>query len=105
MVTDPSFAVGVRIQSSGKVALASGEGEGAALKVSLVTPGTRFFAHQVLTTSGLQGEIFPPGIPVGRVVRASDQPGNLQESVAMQPVVNYSSLQFVKILLWSPPGS
>jgi rod shape-determining protein MreC len=105
MLTDPSFAVGVRLGPSGKAALATGEGEGSPLKVSLVTPGTRFTRNQVLTTSGLQGEIFPPGIPVGRVVSASDQPGSLQESVAMQPVVNYGALQFVKVLLWSPPGS
>lgn len=105
MLDDPSFAVGVRLDTSGTPALAQGQGVNEPIRVSLVTPGTPFSHNQVLDTSGLQGEVFPPGIPVGRVIRASNPPGALQESVSLEPVVDYANLQFVKVLLWVAPGS
>ncbi len=104
MLTDPSFSVGVRISSNGTAALAQGQGPGLQMKLLYVTPGTTFTKNQVLTTSGLQGEIFPAGIPVGKVTNASIPPGSLEENVDVQPVVNYASLQYVKVLLWTPGG-
>jgi rod shape-determining protein MreC len=104
MLDDPSFAVGVRLDTTGTPALAQGQGVNEPIRVSLVTPGTPFAHNQVLDTSGLQGEVFPPGIPVGRVVHASNPPGALQESVSLEPVVDYANLQFVKVLLWVAPG-
>lgn len=104
MTIDPSFSAGVRLPSSGVAALAQGQGPGLPLKLLYVTPGTVFKKNEVLSTSGLQGEVFPSGIPVGRVTKAYIAPGSLQESVDLVPVVNYSSLEYVKILFWSPPG-
>ncbi|SHE76411.1 rod shape-determining protein MreC [Ferrithrix thermotolerans DSM 19514] len=104
MVTDPSFSVGVRISSNGNAALAQGQGPNLPLKLLYVTPGTTFVRDQVLTTSGLQGEIFPAGIPVGKVISASIPAGSLEESVSVKPVVNYANLQYVKVLFWTPGG-
>lgn len=102
MLTDPSFAVGVRIDSAGTVAIAEGQGVNQPVKVSLVTPGTKFQPNQILTTSGLQNEIFPPGIPVGRVTSATNPAGALEENVNMAPIVNYATLQYVRVLFWVP---
>ncbi len=104
MLTDPSFSAGVRISSKGTAALAQGQGPGLPMKLLYVTPGTTFTKNQVLTTSGLQGEIFPAGIPVGKVIRANIPPGSLEENVDVQPVVNYNTLEYVKVLLWTPGG-
>ena len=103
MVTDPRFSVGVRLDPAGDVGLAAGTGQNDPMGVSYVTPGTTFVLDQILTTSGLQGEVFPPGIPVGKVIAAGNAAGSLQENVSIDPIVDYATLQYVRILLWSPP--
>lgn len=105
MLSDPSFSTGVRFGKSGNIALAVGQGAGDYLKVSLVDPGTPVHKAEVFSTSGLQGEIFPAGIPVARLVAVSTPPGALQESIRAAPLVNYDTLQFVRILLWQPSAA
>ncbi len=104
MLTDPSSVVGVRIANTGQVGALTGQGSGLPLSVGLVVPGTRLRVGSVLYTSGLQGEIFPPGIPAGRVVSVSNPAGDLQESITVAPLCNYQSLEFVSVLKWLPAG-
>ncbi len=103
LVTDPNFAAGVRFSNAAGVGLAVGEGSSAPLNVQLVDPGTVLSKGQVVFTSGLSGEIFPAGIPVGRVRSAFTPPGGLQEQVLLDPLAPVGNLQFVDILNWLPP--
>ena len=105
LVDDPNFAAGVRIQPSRQLGLAVGQGSARSLSVQLVDPGTVLKKGEVAYTSGLQGEIYPPGIPVGRVADAYTAPGALQEHVDLTPVVNLASLYFVSVLDWLPAGT
>ncbi|KJE78070.1 rod shape-determining protein MreC [Ferrimicrobium acidiphilum] len=102
MLTDPSSTVGVRIPNSGQVGAAVGQGTGRSLAVNLVIPGTHIRRGAVLVTSGLQGELFPPGLPVARVTQVSNPSGDLQESIRAVPLVNYAALQYVSVLKWTP---
>jgi rod shape-determining protein MreC len=104
MITDPSSVVGVRIAKTGQVGALTGEGSGVPLSVGLVTPGTPLRKGAILITSGLQGELFPPGIPAAKVVSVSNPSGDLQESIRAVPLVNYQSLQYVSVLKWVPGG-
>ncbi len=104
MVSDPNFAAGVRFGSGGNIALLNGQGMNEPLKVNLVDPGAPIRVGQVLVTSGLQGEIFPPGIPIAKVTAISNPLGALQESVKAVPVVDYAGLQYVRVLKWQPPS-
>ncbi|MBV8692815.1 MAG: rod shape-determining protein MreC, partial [Actinobacteria bacterium] len=56
----------------------------------------------VVTTSGLQQSIFPPQIPVGKVLSVSTEPGALLKTVRITPIVDLRRLTFVKIVQWSP---
>ncbi|MDA8263451.1 MAG: rod shape-determining protein MreC [Actinomycetota bacterium] len=105
LVDDPNFAAGVRIQPSQQLGLAVGQGSDRSLSVQLVDPGTTLKKGQVAYTSGLQGEIFPPGIPVGRVVDAYTPAGALEEHVDLQPVVDLARLYYVSVLDWLPAGA
>ncbi|NNN11288.1 MAG: rod shape-determining protein MreC [Acidimicrobiaceae bacterium] len=104
MVSDPNFAAGVRFGSGGNIALLNGQGMNEPLKVNLVDPGAPIRVGQVLVTSGLQGEIFPPGIPIAKVTAIANPLGALQESVKAVPVVDYAGLQYVRVLKWQPPS-
>lgn len=102
LVTDPTSNIGVRDQ--GVVGVASGQGQGKTLRVDYVPPGQPVHKGDVMVTSGEQGGLFPPGIPVGDVTLAAQPPDSLQEQLALRPVVDPSQVQFVDVLRWNPNG-
>lgn len=102
LLTDPQSSVGVRLVSSGDVGVANGQGERAPLGIDLIDPATVVPPDEVAVTSGLQQSVFPPGIPVGKVRAATARPGELQQDVTVDPVVDLRRLTFVKVLQWSP---
>jgi cell shape-determining protein MreC len=53
-----------------------------------------------VVTSGLQDSVFPPDIPVGRVRASKVQAGALSQDVTIDPVVDFTRIEFVKVLLW-----
>jgi len=103
LITDPASNVGVRLQSSGEVAVAQGDGAGKPLPVDLVGVATKVSEGEAVVTSGLQGSVFPPDVPVGRVRTARVEPGALSQQVTIDPVVDLGRLEFVKVLLWKSP--
>jgi rod shape-determining protein MreC len=104
LLTDPSFNVGIRLAGSGDVGVARGNGNRQPMPVDLVDLGTKVSGHEVVLTSGLQGSVFPPGIPVGTVRSATVRPGSLQHQISIDPIVDLPRLDYVKVLLWEPKG-
>jgi rod shape-determining protein MreC len=102
LITDPSSSVGVRFQSSGDVGVAKGSGPRDPLHVDLVDVDAKIGQGEPVVTSGLQGSVFPPAIPVGRVRSARVPPGALQQEITVDPVVDLRRLEFVKVLRWEP---
>jgi len=102
LLTDPTFSVGVRLSSSQDVGVANGEGSRSPMDVDLISRDTKVSKDEVVVTSGLQQSVFPPGIPVGKVVDAHTPPGALQQNVTIDPVVDLQRLEFVTVLQWSP---
>lgn len=102
VLTDTDMRVGVRLGRSGDVGVARGRGPGADLVVDFIDAGTRVARGEVAVTSGLQQSVFPPGIPVGRVVRSFVAAGGAQRTVMLEPVVDFRRLTFVRVLQWSP---
>jgi rod shape-determining protein MreC len=102
LLSDPSFNVGIRLSTSGDVGVARGNGAHQPLPVDLVDTGTKVSAGEVVTTSGLQGSVFPPGVPVGRVRAAKVPPAALQQQIDVDPIVDLGRLDYVKVLLWQP---
>lgn len=100
LLTDASSNVGVR--DANVVGVASGQGQSHPIRVDYVAPSSPVHTGDVMVTSGLQGSLFPPGIPVGKVASVSQPRDALQETVQMQPAVDLTGLQFVDILKWSP---
>ncbi|MBV8161969.1 MAG: rod shape-determining protein MreC [Acidimicrobiia bacterium] len=105
LLTDPSFNVGIRLSGSGDVGVARGNGIRQPLPVDLVDVGTKVSGGEVVVTSGLQGSVFPADIPVGKVRSAKVDPGSLQQQVSIDPLVDLSRLDFVKVLIWTPPAA
>ena len=102
LITDSSSSVGVRLATSGDVGVAAGRGAGSTLRMDLVDPATKVEPGEPVVTSGLQNSVFPPGLPVGKVVAATTSSGALQQDVTIEPSVDLRHLLFVKVLQWGP---
>ncbi len=104
LVTDPNFAVGVALPNN-NVASVAGQGQGEAMRVTLITTGQTpptVRKGAPLLSSGTLGEPFPQGIPVGRVASVSQPAGALEPSLTLQPLADTGGLGYVEVLLWSP---
>lgn len=102
LLTDKKFSVGVRLATSGDVGVANGTGSQHSLTVDLIDAATQIPDGEIVVTSGLQQSQFPPGYPVGRVVKSQLRPNALQQDVTVAPVVDLQRLTFLTVLQWAP---
>ncbi len=105
LLTDPASSVGVRLAGSGEIGAVTGSGRRDLLPLSLVSVETKVAEGEAVVTSGLENGLFPPQIPVGRVRGAKITPGQLEQEVTIEPVVDLDRLEFVRILIWQPTPS
>ncbi len=103
LLTDPDFAVGVRLVPDGVAGTARGAGEGDPLVVDTGLDGdTVLEPGGSLTTSGADRSAFPPSIPVGTVRGTKDSGGGLTLDLIVEPFVDTSKLVYLTVLLWEP---
>lgn len=105
LAADARSRIGVRLgtsTSSAALAIASGQGPGHPLLAS--TSGFNPRVGEMAFTSGLFGELYPPGLPVGVVSAVRSSPGGLGDSVLIRPLVDVSSLGYVGVVIWTPPA-
>ncbi|GAC1320223.1 MAG: rod shape-determining protein MreC [Acidimicrobiales bacterium] len=102
LLTDASAAVGVQFAPAPTVAVATGQGAGRPLDVSLIDPGADVGVGNVAVTSGLTGSPYPRGIPVGRVSSIAPRPGVQAHRIFLEPVVDLPRLSYVDVLIWTP---
>jgi rod shape-determining protein MreC len=100
LITDPASSVGVRTARTAHAGIATGEGAGRRMSVGFVDPTDDVRVNDLMVTSGLDGgsDVYPPSIPVGRVTKAENEPGELQQRVEIRPLAAISQLRFVKVL-------
>ena len=103
LITDGQSAVGTRYgPAPGSLAVLNGAGPGKPLSADLVPSNTVLTNGEVFVTSGLQGALFPAGIPVARVVSSHAGDTASQESVSLQPEADLAHLRYVSVILWGP---
>lgn len=103
LITDPGFAVGIRLAGSGEVGIAHGTGDGAPLTVDNgVELSTEVAEDEAVTTSGVARSIFPPDIPVGRVTSIDNAADQLSQVLLVELLADFENLAYVRILQWQP---
>lgn len=100
LIQDPTFYVGIRFSKSLVIGLAQGGGYDNLLSINYIGTNIRVTPGDLVVTSGLQNSVFPPGIPIGRVVSATATPASLSQQIKVKPLVNTNTLEFVSILKW-----
>ena len=103
LITDPDFAVGVRLLPSGITGTARGQGSGKALIVdTAIDPDAPELPEEGvhMTTSGIDSSAFPASIPVGTLARTEEAAGGLTLDLVVRPLADTQRLSFVTVLLW-----
>lgn len=104
LITDTSSLVGVTFLGGKTTLILSGRGIDSGLGAtsvplsSAVVPGTK------LSTDGLSGGLYPPGLPVATVKSVSLTPGAATYNLTLRPAANLRNLAYVDVVLWEPPA-
>ena len=102
LTQDPQSGGGVKMERSGTFGVAKGRGDSSTLRVDFVDPAADVTVGEVVSTAGVQNSPFPAGIPLGTVSKVTRTPGDLQQDVLVKPLVDFSHLDYVKVLRPSP---
>jgi len=104
LLTDPTFAVGVSVPSVNDEGIAKGTGPDRPLSLDLIDAQSKVGVGSVVITSGLEGSLYPAGIPVGTVRSVRHPAGALQLDITVDPAADLDHLSFVKVVQWEPTG-
>jgi len=105
LLTDPDFAVGIRLLGTQVTGTARGQGKGEDLladtniepdAADLPKPGAS------VTTSGVDRAAFPASIPIGKVRSIKESRGGLTIELEIRPMADTERLAFLTVLLWEP---
>lgn len=105
LITDGASSIGALYGVPGLFADVLGAGAGKPLSAGLVPVNTPVPVGEVFVTSGLNGAVFPPSIPIARVTSTKTGVSASQESVTLQPLADLTNLRYVAVVLWDPSKS
>jgi rod shape-determining protein MreC len=102
LLTDPTFSVGVRLEDTGLIGVATGSGS-RPLGLRLLDAQTRVDPGARLVTLGsTAGRPFVPGVPVGEIGAVRTAPGTLSRSGTVNPYVEPAALDLVGVVVQPP---
>lgn len=102
LLNDVGSVVGATFGNGRTPVLISGEGINNPLSISQIPVSASLGVGSLLSTNGLQGGLYPPGLPVARVTKLLVSPGASSYSVSLAPTANLNSLAYVDVVLWEP---
>jgi rod shape-determining protein MreC len=97
LIIDPESAVAGRLTSSGETGLLVGQ-RSRPLTMDLVNSTAKVFDQEPVVTSGYQGGLYPPEIPIGTVSHVFSRLGSLNTTIEISPGVDFSALEFVLVI-------
>lgn len=102
LAIDRLSAVGSRLESSGELGLAKGDGL-RPLRFQLLDPRARIAVGDRLVTGPYGQTTFAAGVPVGTVSKVTGSADALVRSAAVDPYVNFTALDILGVVTGEPP--
>lgn len=102
LLIDPRHSVGARLSGTGETGIIAGRGLDD-LKFEFIEPNTVIGRGETVVTSGYDRGVYPAGIPIGRVASVENTADGLSKNALVKPVVDFSRLDIVLILMDSGP--
>ena len=103
LITDADSAVTARVQPSGATGVVEPNvGNPNDLQLDFLERGAHIAQGQMVVTAGFStgdlGSIFPPGIPIGHITRATVEEQQAYQRVHLAPFADLRDMDFVKVL-------
>jgi len=102
LITDPSHAIPIQLNSTGQRAIATGTGRSGELELLHIPSNTKLEIGELLVSSGLGGR-FPAGYPVARVSHTLKRPGEPYLDVIATPTAHLQRSREV-LIVWPSAG-
>ncbi|MCA6094992.1 rod shape-determining protein MreC [Streptomyces sp. SCA3-4] len=102
LASDPKFTVGTRMEKTGEIGFAGGQGD-RSLRVELLNgKATVHEGDRLVTFGSSKDKPFVPGVPVGEVTRVEPSGGGLTRTLQVRPFVGFSKLDLVGVVVDAP---
>ena len=103
LITDADSAVTARVQPSGATGVVEPEvGNPNDLQLDFLERGADIAEGQMVLTAGFStgdlGSIFPPGIPIGKITKATVEEQQAYQRVHLSPFADLRDMDFVRVL-------
>ena len=102
LISDVNSSVGVTFGNGKTSIVATGRGVNNGLGATSVPLTTSIDTGTILDTDGLQGGLYPPGLPVAKVAKLSLTPGAATYNLTLRPTADLRHLLYVDVVLWEP---
>jgi rod shape-determining protein MreC len=105
LIIDPESAVGIRLEKSMEVGIASGQGgdHDGAMGLQLLDAQSTVDRGDRLVSFGSRGSApYVAGVPVGEVIRVRRSLGTLTRSATVRPFVDFTTLDLVAVVVGPP---
>ena len=102
LAIDPRSGVTAKVEGKGFTGSISGQGAGESLSLELIPVDADVERGDNVVTSYLGG-IFPPNIPIGTVLTVEGDAAGTEQVITLEPYVDFTSIDFVQVLLESGP--
>jgi len=99
LLIDPDAAAGAKVQGQGDTGVVRGNGSNELLSLHLIESDASVEVGDEVFTSGYDGGIFPPGVPIGVVAEVGGHDAALERQISVSPSVDFPSLDFVTVLV------
>jgi rod shape-determining protein MreC len=97
LLSDPASSVGALVQRTRTPGLVEGDAAGAVRLKFMARDGAGIAPGDLVVTSG-QGQVFPKGLPIGRVTRVEDRGSALFHHAVLDPAVDLARVEEVLLL-------
>lgn len=102
LITDVSSLIGVTFGSGKTSIVVSGQGVNNGLGATSVPLTSSVRSGTILSTNGLDGGLYPPGLPVARVSKVTLTPGAATYNLSLHPLADLRSIDYLDVVLWEP---
>ncbi len=102
LISDTSSSIGVTFGDGATDIVVSGRGVNNGLAAQSIPLSTTLNLGTFLATDGLEGGLFPAGLPVAKVVKITLTPGAATYNLTLRPTADLRHLSYVDVVLWEP---
>jgi rod shape-determining protein MreC len=102
LITDVNSFIGVTFGAAKTSLIVSGEGVNNGLGATAVPLTSAVRSGAVLSTNGLDGGLYPPGLPVASVSKVTLTPGAATYNLSLHPLADLRDLVYLDVVLWEP---